>query len=146
MLSMRYGLTYKEDNMELDKKLFEKVIDLKGSFDIITDERMVCVGPLYYKKAKLAINIISFKNADNDHLIMADITIHESDYGKDEEKTNLTLRLYVNTGVFLFNLPYRSLGLEKDKDAVLYKMNRLTYQEFEDVNKAVIDLMYSYIK
>ena len=132
--------------MELDRKVFERIIELKGSFDIITDKRMVCVEPLYYKQAKLSISIISYKNADNDHLILADITIHESDYGKDEEKTNVMLRLYVNTGVFLFNLPYRSLGLEKDKDVVLYKMNRLTYQEFEDVNKSVIDLMYSYIK
>ena len=132
--------------MELDKKVFEKVIDLKGSFDIITDKRMVCVEPLYYKQAKMSISIISFKNADNDHIILADITMRESDYGEDEKKINVTLRLYVNTGVFLFNSPYRSLGLEKDKDEVLHKMNRLTYQEFEDVNKAIIDLMYSYIK
>ena len=132
--------------MELDKKVFEKVIDLKGSFDIITDKRMVCVEPLYYKQAKMSISIISFKNADNDHLILADITMYESDYGEDEKKTNITLRLYVNTGVFLINSPYRSLGLEKDKETILDKMNRLTYQEFEDVNKAIIDLMYSYIK
>lgn len=132
--------------MELDRKVFEKVIGLKGSFDIITDKRMVCVEPLYYKQAKLSISIISYKNADNDHLILADITMHESDYGEDEKKTNVTLRLYVNTGVFLFNLPYRSFGSAKDKEAVLYKMNRLTYEEFKDVNKAIIDLMYSYIK
>ena len=132
--------------MELDKKLFEKVIDLKGSFDIITDERFVRIQPLYYKKAKMSINIISYKNADNDHLILADITMHESDYDEAEKKTNITLRLYANTGVFLINSPYRSLGLEKDKEAILDKMNRLTYKEFEDVNKAIIDLMYSYIK
>ena len=138
--------------MELSRKMVDKVLSLKKTFDIITDERQV---RLKYDadlvsdiEAKLKICIASYKNADGDLIIVTIVKM----YYVDHRLLFFNIKLNANNGAFLINLIrpqsyWSGQGVVfYDKDDVLDKMNFLTSRAFEDVNKAILDLMSSYIK
>ena len=138
--------------MELSRKMVDKVLSLKKAFDIITDERPI---RLKYDadlvsdiEAKLKISIASYKNADGDLIIVTIVKM----YYVDHRLLFFNIKLNANNGAFLINLIrpqsyWSGQGVVfYDKDDVLDKMNFLTSRAFEDVNKAILDLMSSYIK
>ena len=138
--------------MELSRKMVDKVLSLKKTFDIITDERPI---RLKYDadlvsdiEAKLKISIASYKNADGDLIIVTIVKM----YYVDHRLLFFNIKLNANNGAFLINLIrpqsyWSGQGVVfYDKDDVLDKMNFLTSRAFEDVNKAILDLMSSYIK
>ena len=138
--------------MELSRKMVDKVLSLKKAFDIITDERPI---RLKYDadlvsdiEAKLKIRIASYKNADGDLIIVTIVKM----YYVDHRLLFFNIKLNANNGAFLINLIrpqsyWSGQGVVfYDKDDVLDKMNFLTSRAFEDVNKAILDLMSSYIK
>ena len=138
--------------MELNRKTVDKVLGLKKTFDIITDKKPI---RLKYDadlasdiEAKLKISIASYKNADGDLIVITIVKM----YYVDHRLLFFNIKLNANNGAFLINLirPQRYWSGEGvvfyDKDDVLDKMNFLTSREFEDVNKAILDLMSSYIK
>ena len=136
--------------MEFSRKTVDKVLRLKKTFDIITDKKPI---RLKYDadlvsdiEAKLKISIASYKNADGDLIIVTIVKM----YYVDHRLLFFNIKLNANNGAFLINLIrpqsyWSGQGVVfYDKDDVLDKMNFLTSRAFEDVNKAIIDLMLSY--
>ena len=130
--------------MQLDRKEVDKVLSLKRTFDIITGERLAKIyhTDLACDRVKLKISITSYKNTDGDLIVVSNITIC-SDRNHD-----FRIKFNTRSESFLINLgpATRSspVGIFYDKDVVLDKINSFTYEKFDDVNKAVIDLMLSY--
>lgn len=130
--------------MELDRKVFEKVIGLKGSFDIITDERLAKIyyADLACDRVKLKISIISYKNTDGDLIVVSNITICSDRNHDFRIKFNTRSESFlINLGPATWSSP---VGIFYDKDVVLDKINSFTYEKFDDVNKTIVDLMLSY--
>ena len=138
--------------MELSRKTVDKVLGLKKTVDIITDKKPI---RLKYDadlvsdiEAKLKISIASYKNTDGDLIVITIVKM----YYVDHRLLFFNIKLNANNGAFLINLirPQRYWSGEGvvfyDKNDVLDKMNFLTSRAFEDVNKAILDLMSSYIK
>ena len=131
--------------MELDRKEVDKVLSLKRTFDIITDRRLCIDYDLISHDVKLKINIRSYKNSYHDLIIVSNITIQY-----DSKNHGFSIKLNTDRGSFLINITSATLstpvGIFYDEDVVLDKMNSFTYKRFDDINKAVVDLMMSYIE
>lgn len=138
--------------MKLSRKTVDKVLRLKKTFDIITDEKPI---RLKYDadlvsdiEAKLKVSIASYKNADGDLIVITIVKM----YYVDHRLLFFNIKLNANNGAFLINLIrpqsyWSGQGVVfYDKDDVLDKMNFLTSRAFEDVNKDILDLMLSYKK
>ena len=133
--------------MKFDRKVVDKVLSRKRTFDIITDKRVQIDSNSVCHTVKLEFNIIAYKNKKG---ILEDVIAHILIY-YDNSKNEVWRKVEFDPqkGSFLiyFTRPDSWSALTSiyyDKDMVIDKMNGLTGKEFEDVNKAIVELMLSY--
>ena len=133
--------------MELSRKTVDKVLSRKRTFDIITDKMVHIDSDSVCHTVKLEINIIAYKNKKG---ILEDVIAHILIY-HDNSKNEVWRKVEFDPqkGSFLiyFTRPDSWSALTSiyyDKDVVIDKINSITGKEFEDVNKAIVELMLSY--